>query len=117
MKILILEDEILIAKGLMVLIHHLEPSAEIIGPLPSVRETIAFLEQNPAPDLVLADIQLSDGISFQALEKLYPKTPVIFTTAFDEYALKAFRLNSIDYLLKPIDENELKRKSGAKGKK
>jgi two-component system, LytTR family, response regulator len=109
MKILILEDEILIAKGLMVLIHQLEPTAELIGPMASVRETIAFLEQNPPPDLVLADIQLSDGISFNALEKLDPKVPVIFTTAFDEYALKAFRLNSIDYLLKPIDEAELKR--------
>lgn len=109
MKILILEDENLIAKGLIVLIKQLEPQAEIIGPLPSVRETIAWLEHNPNPDLVLADIQLSDGISFNALEKLNPKTPVIFTTAFDEYALKAFRLNSIDYLLKPVDEIELKR--------
>jgi two-component system, LytTR family, response regulator len=109
MKILILEDEILIAKGLIVLIKQLEPQAEIIGPMASVRETIAWLEQNQTPDLVLADIQLSDGVSFNALEKLNPKTPVIFTTAFDEYALKAFRLNSIDYLLKPIDEEELKR--------
>jgi two-component SAPR family response regulator len=109
MKILILEDEILIAKGLIVLIKQLEPQAEVIGPMASVRETTAWLEQNQAPDLVLADIQLSDGISFSALEKLDPKVPVIFTTAFDEYALKAFRLNSIDYLLKPIDETELKR--------
>ena len=109
MKILILEDEILIAKGLIVLIKQLEPQAEVIGPMASVRETTDWLEQNEAPDLVLADIQLSDGISFNALEKLSPKTPVIFTTAFDEYALKAFRLNSIDYLLKPIDEVELKR--------
>jgi DNA-binding LytR/AlgR family response regulator len=109
MKILILEDEILIAKGLIVLIKQLEPQAEVIGPMASVRETTDWLEQNEAPDLVLADIQLSDGISFNALEKLSPKMPVIFTTAFDEYALKAFRLNSIDYLLKPIDEVELKR--------
>lgn len=109
MTILILEDEPLIAKGLMLLIRQLEPNAQLEGPLQSVRDTIQWIEGHPAPDLVLADIQLSDGISFQALEKLNPQTPVIFTTAFDEYALRAFRVNSIDYLLKPIDELDLKR--------
>ncbi len=109
MNILILEDEPLIAKNLLIQIHYLEPQSNIIGPFASVRETIDYINSNPAPDLVLADIQLSDGVSFTALDKLPRHIPIIFTTAFDEYALRAFRLNSIDYLLKPISDSDLKR--------
>src|SRR4051812_41162687 len=108
MTILILEDEPLIADGLVAIVKKLEPGSEIKGPFASVRETKSWLQTNAEPDLVLADIQLSDGISFNALELLSGHIPVIFTTAFDEYALRAFRLNSIDYLLKPVEENDLK---------
>ena len=109
MNILLLEDEPLIARNLLMQMQQLEPDAHIDGPFASVRETKEYLNTHPAPDLVLADIQLSDGISFTALELLPKHVPVIFTTAFDEYALRAFRLNSIDYLLKPISKEDLQR--------
>ena len=109
MTILLLEDEVLIARGLQILLQELEPGAHIAGPLASVRECREWFASHPAPDLILADIQLSDGISFQALEQIPAGIPVIFTTAFDEYALRAFKINSIDYLLKPIDRKELQR--------
>lgn len=108
MRILILEDEPLIAKSLSILIKKLLPDASIINIITSVRETIEFMNSGAEPDLIFADIQLSDGISFQALEHINKGIPIIFTTAFDEYSLRAFKLNSIDYLLKPIDEQELK---------
>lgn len=108
MRILILEDEPLIARSLSILIKKLLPDATIMGVLSSVRETIEFMNSGAEPDLIFADIQLSDGISFQALEHINKGIPIIFTTAFDEYSLRAFKLNSIDYLLKPIDELELK---------
>lgn len=97
MQILILEDEPIIAQNLTLQLREIEPNATIMGPLASIRETLAFISNNPNPDLVLADIQLSDGVSFTALEKLPREIPIIFTTAFDEYALRAFRLNSVDY--------------------
>ena len=109
MRILLLEDEPLVGINLQQLIARLEPDAEINGPLASVRETNAWQQENEIPDLILADIQLSDGISFLALEHFPRHVPIIFTTAFDQFALRAFRLNSIDYLLKPVDESELKR--------
>lgn len=109
MQILILEDEPIIAQNLTLQLKEVEPSATIMGPLASIRETLAFIANNHSPDLVLADIQLSDGVSFTALEKLPREIPIIFTTAFDEYALRAFRLNSVDYLLKPISVEDLKR--------
>lgn len=108
MRILIIEDEPLIARSLSLHIQQIIPDAEIIGITASVRETIELLKTQPVLDLIFADIQLSDGISFQALEQIDTGTPIIFTTAFDEYAIRAFKLNSIDYLLKPIDEIELK---------
>ena len=107
MQILILEDEPIIASGLQRSLQKLFSEIQIVAILPSVRETTDWFKNNEAPDLILADIQLSDDISFKALEKLETPIPIIFTTAFDEFALRAFRLNSIDYLLKPIDENEL----------
>jgi DNA-binding LytR/AlgR family response regulator len=107
MKILIIEDEPLVAKDLKALINRIEPGAELLGPLASVSASRNWFSSNPIPDLVLSDIQLSDGISFEIFEDLHLQCPIIFTTAYDAYAIRAFKLNSIDYLLKPIDEREL----------
>lgn len=107
MRILIIEDELLVAKKLESLVQQIEPTAELIGPLTSVQASLDWLSKNPLPDLILSDIQLSDGISFEIFEKSKINCPVIFTTAYDEYAIRAFKLNSIDYLLKPIDLKEL----------
>lgn len=104
MKVLIIEDEPLVAKDIQKLVARLEPDAVVIGTLSSVEDSRKWLTQNEAPDLILADIQLSDGISFEIFEKKDLTCPIIFTTAYDEYAIRAFKLNSIDYLLKPIDE-------------
>jgi DNA-binding LytR/AlgR family response regulator len=107
MKLLIIEDEPLVAKDLLKTVGKVAPDAEVIGTLASVSEARHWFDRNPAPDLVLSDIQLSDGISFEIFESRKLKCPVIFTTAYDEYAIRAFKLNSIDYLLKPIGEREL----------
>jgi len=107
MKLLIIEDEPLVAKDLLKVIGRVAPDAEVIGMLASVNEAHKWFDKNTAPDLILSDIQLSDGISFEIFESRKLKCPVIFTTAYDEYAIRAFKLNSIDYLLKPIDEREL----------
>lgn len=109
MKILVIEDEPLVARDLLGLIQKLEPGATLLGPLSSVRVCRQWLAENPAPDLILSDIQLSDGISFEIFEDLNLHCPIIFTTAYDAYAIRAFKLNSIDYLLKPIDIHELER--------
>ncbi len=107
MKVLIIEDEPLVAKDLLKVIGRVAPDAEMVGTLTSVSEAHKWFDAHPAPDLILSDIQLSDGISFEIFESRKLKCPVIFTTAYDEYAIRAFKLNSIDYLLKPIDEKEL----------
>jgi len=108
MKILIIEDEMLVARDLKNLVARLEPEAEVLGPLASVSASRSWFSAHPAPDLILSDIQLSDGISFDIFENLNLHCPIIFTTAYDAYAIRAFKLNSIDYLLKPIDVGELK---------
>jgi DNA-binding LytR/AlgR family response regulator len=108
MDILIVEDEKLAAERLSHLVKSLLPEAQIVGCLERVDETLQWLLANPTPDLGLFDIQLADGLSFEIFEHCNPSFPIIFTTAFDEYALKAFKVNSIDYLLKPIDEEELR---------
>ena len=107
MKILIIEDEFLVAESLISLVKEIEPSANIVGPMPSVQETREWLKNNSQPDLILADIQLADGISLDIFSGEKPECPIIFTTAYNEYALRAFKVNSIDYLLKPIDRKEL----------
>ncbi|MEJ0033551.1 MAG: LytTR family DNA-binding domain-containing protein [Bacteroidota bacterium] len=107
MKLLVIEDEPLVAKDLLKVIGRVAPEATVIGMLSSVNEAHKWFDNNTSPDLVLSDIQLSDGISFEIFESRKLKCPVIFTTAYDEYAIRAFKLNSIDYLLKPIDEKEL----------
>jgi DNA-binding LytR/AlgR family response regulator len=105
MKILIIEDEKPAARLLQRKIEKLGLTIETL--LHSVSTSIEWFENNVHPDLIFLDIQLSDGLSFEIFEKVTVKSAIIFTTAYDEYALKAFKLNSIDYLLKPIDEDEL----------
>jgi len=107
MKILVIEDEILVAESLMKQVRQVEPSAELIGPLPTVKASLKWLSENPRPDLILSDIQLADGISLDIFSEYKLHCPVIFTTAYNEYAIRAFKVNSIDYLLKPIDKKEL----------
>ena len=107
MTILIIEDELLVAESLIRLVKDIEPEAVVVGPVASVRETKEWLRKNQQPDLILSDIQLADGISLDIFAGDRPECPIIFTTAYDEYALRAFKVNSIDYLLKPIDRKEL----------
>jgi two-component system LytT family response regulator len=107
MKILLIEDEIPAANRLKRLLHNLDPEIQIIGELDSVEESIQWFATNPPPDLVLLDIHLADGESFEIFEKQPMEAPVIFTTAYSDYAIRAFELNSIDYLLKPIKEADL----------
>ena len=105
MTTLIIEDEKPAARLLQRKLEKLEIAVETM--LHSVEESIDWFGNNEHPDLIFLDIQLSDGLSFEIFEKIDIKSAIIFTTAYDEYALKAFKLNSIDYLLKPIDEDEL----------
>ncbi|RCR69729.1 LytR/AlgR family response regulator transcription factor [Larkinella punicea] len=107
MKILIVEDEPLAVKRMEGLIREVAPDAEIVGKIDTVRAFVRWWQTNPAPDLLLMDIQLADGLSFEIFQQVEVKTPVIFTTAYDEYALRAFKVNSVDYLLKPIEQEEL----------
>ena len=108
MNILIIEDETWAAKDLQNMVMRIEPDANIVGTISSVQASEKWLGSHPAPDLILSDIQLSDGIIFEIFETLHIHCPIIFTTAFDEYAIRAFKLNSVDYLLKPVDEKELR---------
>jgi DNA-binding LytR/AlgR family response regulator len=108
MNCLIIEDEKVAAERLSGLIKKYDPTIDITGIVQSVKNAVQWLNTHQAPDLIFMDIQLADGLSFEIFEQTIVKTPVIFTTAFDEYALKAFKVNSIDYLLKPVDLNELK---------
>ena len=106
MKVIIIEDEKPAARRLSRMLLELNIEAQAM--LHSVEEAVDYFNQKEHPDLILLDIQLSDGLSFEIFEKVEVKSAIIFATAYDEYALKAFKLNSIDYLLKPIDEDELK---------
>lgn len=105
MNIIIIEDEKPAARLLQRKVEKL--GLQVATLLHSVEESITWFQSNPHPDLIFLDIQLSDGLSFEIFEKIDIKSAVIFTTAYDEYALRAFKLNSIDYLLKPIDEDDL----------
>ncbi|SDG67882.1 LytR/AlgR family response regulator transcription factor [Psychroflexus sediminis] len=107
MKILIIEDEQHAAESLEELILELRPQVIILASLSSVEDSIDWLSSHPSPDLIFSDIQLSDGNSFEIFREIDPGCPVIFTTAFNEYALEAFKVNSIDYLLKPIKKREV----------
>ena len=108
MKVLIIEDENPAAQKLIRSLKNVDPEIEIIDVLKSVEEVINWVIKNPSPDLIFMDIQLEDGLSFDIFENYKIDVPVIFTTAYDEYAIKAFKVNSIDYLLKPVAQNELK---------
>ena len=105
MQVLIIEDEKPAARRLARMLE--QEGVEVTHTLHSVEESIQWFSQNEAPELIFLDIQLSDGLSFEIFDAVSVKSPIIFTTAYDEYALQAFKLNSIDYLLKPIDEEEL----------
>lgn len=112
LRVLLIEDEPLAARRLTALLREVAPEATVVGQTESVRETVRWLDENraanrPSPDLLLLDIQLADGLSFELFQKTHVETPVIFTTAYDEYALRAFKVNSVDYLLKPIEKEEL----------
>ncbi|MEI6184301.1 MAG: LytTR family DNA-binding domain-containing protein [Bacteroidota bacterium] len=107
MKVIIIEDEISSAKRLAKLITSVDESIEILARLDSIESTVKYLQTEPLIDLIFMDIQLADGLCFTIFEQVNITTPVIFTTAFDKYTLKAFKVNSVDYLLKPIDEEEL----------
>ncbi|MDF9798768.1 two-component system LytT family response regulator [Catalinimonas alkaloidigena] len=107
MKILIIEDEKAAAKRLISLIRQLDAKAEVLDVLDTVKLSVRWFHENPGPDLVFMDIQLADGLSFDIFEQYTLSIPVIFTTAYDQYAIKAFKVNSIDYLLKPIVPEEL----------
>lgn len=107
MKIIIIEDEKPAANRLIKLLEPHFPGILPIANIDSVTRAVSWFSQNPEPDLIFCDIQLADGISFEIFEKVELSTPVIFTTAFDQYAIKAFQVNAIDYLLKPIDPADL----------
>lgn len=105
--VLILEDEYPAAERLQRLLHQAAPGAQVLAVLDTVAGALAWLASNPAPDLILSDIQLADGLSLEIWEQAVVTSPVIFTTAYDAYAIRAFRANSVDYLLKPVKLPEL----------
>jgi DNA-binding LytR/AlgR family response regulator len=107
MQVLIIEDEAPAANRLTTLLRHISDEIEIVEKLDSVESSVRYLQSARNPDLIFMDIQLADGLSFDIFQHTTIKTPAIFTTAFDQYTLKAFKVNSIDYLLKPIDEADL----------
>ncbi len=106
---LIIEDEFPAAERLKAILAKEAPHCHILASLPSVLEAVNWLQSHPMPDLIFSDIQLSDGLSFHIFEQVAVSSPIIFTTAYDEYAIRAFQLNSIDYLLKPIKPTDLRR--------
>ena len=108
MKVLIIEDERPASRKLIRLLKEIDPEIEVINVLESVEQSVNWLFEYRSPELIFMDIQLEDGLCFEIFEKIRIKIPVIFTTAYDEYALKAFKVNSIDYLLKPINPDELR---------
>lgn len=107
MKVIIIEDEMLSAEHLELLLKRIDSEISIIGIFDSVKKSITEFEKGLKADLLFVDIHLADGLSFEIFSKISIETPVIFTTAFDEYAIQAFKVNSIDYLLKPIGLSEL----------
>jgi DNA-binding LytR/AlgR family response regulator len=107
MKALIIEDEPLNAERLQKLLLEVRPSAKVLAILDSVRSAVNWFDTHPSPDLVFMDIQLADGLSFDIFDRVALSAPVIFTTAYQEYAIKAFKVHSVDYLLKPIQRKDL----------
>jgi two-component system response regulator LytT len=116
MKVLIVEDETAAYENLTDILHEIDPKIQIVGNTESVSQTLQWLKSNPAPDLIFMDIHLSDGSAFALFDRIELETPIIFTTAYDKYAIDAFKVNSIDYLLKPVKVEDLKRALNKFGK-
>lgn len=108
MKLLIIEDEAPAVKKLVKTIEAIDPGVQVAGVTGSIDTSVAWLNENGAPDLIIMDIELSDGQSFEIFNRTQVSSPVIFITSYDEYALKAFKVNSVDYLLKPVQTDELR---------
>lgn len=108
MKVLIVEDETAAYENLADILTEIDPQISVIGNTESISQTIHWLQTKAIPDLILMDIHLSDGSAFSIFDKIPVEIPIIFTTAYDEYAIDAFKVNSIDYLLKPIKAEKLK---------
>jgi len=109
MRILIVEDETAAYENLVDILKGIDPSIKIAGYTESITQTIRWLQNNQMPDLILMDIHLSDGSAFSIFNSIEIETPVIFTTAYDQYAIEAFKVNSIDYLLKPVKSEDMER--------
>ncbi|NAS13292.1 LytR/AlgR family response regulator transcription factor [Poritiphilus flavus] len=107
MQVLIIEDEARAARQLQKLLASCGFSYELVGTIDTVEETVEWFRTNPSPDLVFMDIQLADGLSFEIFQSVTVEAPIIFTTAFDQYAIQAFKVNSVDYLLKPVQKDDL----------
>src|ERR1700709_971488 len=107
MTILIVEDEMPAAARLQQLLHTIDASIVVAGVIETVEGCINWLQSNTLPDLILMDIRLGDGVCFEIFDVIKVNTPIIFTTAYDEYVMKAFKVNGIDYLLKPVDTGKL----------
>ena len=112
MKALIIEDEPLARGHMIKLLTEQFPETEVVGAVGSVTSAVQWLQANPAPDVIFMDVELSDGISFEIFSQVEVSSPVIMTTAYDQYAVKAFEVHAIDYLLKPIEVAELRRAMG-----
>ncbi len=109
MRAVIIEDEVVAVKNLKAILQELEPDLEVVAVLDSIQSSVKYFQNNELPDLVFMDIQLADGESFAIFKSVEISCPVIFTTAYDSYALEAFKVNSIDYLLKPIEPENVQR--------
>ena len=109
MNVLIIEDETAASENLIVMLQEIDPEIKVLAVLESVQQSVRWLDSNPAPDLIFMDIHLSDGSAFTLFQETEVTVPIVFTTAYDQYALEAFKVNSIDYLLKPIKTQELVR--------
>jgi DNA-binding LytR/AlgR family response regulator len=107
MKVLILEDETLASERVVKLLRAIDGDIEICGEIKSIAQGVKWFEENEDPDLIISDIRLLDGLSFELFKQTQTEVPVIFTTAYDQYAIKAFEVNSVDYLLKPIQQDKL----------
>lgn len=109
MRVVIIEDETAAAQNLSAILHKVCPDIEIVATIDTVVDSVEFFRSSPSLDLVFMDIHLADGSSFRIFDSVKPPVPIIFTTAYDQYAIEAFKVNSIDYLLKPINEEGVKR--------
>lgn len=108
MNVVIIEDEILTAEDLKDIVLQIEPKAQVVAVLHSVKEAVQYFQNNPMPQLIFSDIQLGDGLSFDVFSKVEISAPIIFCTAFDEYAIDAFNVNGIHYLLKPFNAEKIR---------